>query len=150
MADKQLVLALFESEFAADSAAEALKRWSKRHKKVKFDAVAVLVKDEDGKVKTYKMGKRKTRTGAAIGVLAGILSGGITIIGGAVGGAIIGAFFRKGLGLSKEDLAKLGGELNDGKAAVGIVTKTSKAPAVSEKLAALGGLPQPMTQLTKE
>ena len=88
MADKQLVLALFESEFAADSAAEAIKKWSKRHKKVKLDAVAVLVKEEDGKVKSYKVGKRKTRTGAVIGVVAGILSGGITIIGGAIGGVL--------------------------------------------------------------
>ncbi|HRX04581.1 MAG: hypothetical protein KDI07_00655 [Anaerolineae bacterium] len=139
MADKQLVLALFESEFAADSAAEAIKKWSKRHKKVKLDAVAVLVKEEDGKVKSYKVGKRKTRTGAVIGVVAGILSGGITIIGGAIGGAIIGAFFRKGLGLSKEEQARLAGELDNGKAAVGIVTNASKATAVSDKLTALGG-----------
>ena len=144
MANKQLVLALFESEFAADSAAEALKKWSKGQKGVKLDAVGVLVKEEGGKVKTHKVGKRKTRTGVAIGVLAGILSGGITIIGGAIGGAIIGAFFRKGLKLSKEDLATLGSQLNDGKAAVGIVTNASKAPAVSEKLAALGGLSKPM------
>lgn len=139
MADKQLVLALFESEFAADSAAEAIKKWSKRHKKVKLDAVAVLIKEEDGKVKSYKVGKRKTRTGAVIGVLAGILSGGITIIGGAIGGAIIGAFFRKGLGLSREVQARLAGELDNGKAAVGIVTNASKAAAVSDKLTALGG-----------
>ncbi len=142
MANKQLVLAFFENESAADSAVAALKQWDKADKDIKLGAIGILVKDDKGKVKTQKLGKRKTGTGVVLGVLAGILSGGITLVGGAIGGAILGAFFHKGLGLSKDDLARIGGELDGGKAAVGIVTGADEAAVVSAKLAELGGVPE--------
>ena len=142
MAKKQLVLAFFENEAAADEAVKQIKGWDKASKDVKLGAIGVLVKNEKGKIKTHKLGQRKTKTGALLGVLAAVLSGGVTLLGGVVGGSILGAFFHKGLGLSKDDLARIGGELDGGKAAVGILAEADEAASVSAKLAELGGAPE--------
>ena len=142
MAKKQLVLAFFKNEAAADEAANNLKHWDKASKEVKLGAIAVLVKDDEGKIKTQKLGQRKTGAGAVLGALAAILTGGVSVLWGAVGGGILGAFFHKGLGLSKDDLARINSELDGGKAAVGILAKPDEAAGVSAKLAELGGVPE--------
>ena len=66
----------------------------------------------------------------------------MTVLGGAVFGGILGFLFHKGLGLSKDDLARIDGDLNGGKAAVAILAKEDEAAAVSAKLAELGGTPE--------
>jgi hypothetical protein len=142
MAKKQLILAFFANEGAADSAVNNIKAWDKASKDIKLGAIGVLVKDAKGKVKTQKLGQKKTGTFAVLGALAGVLSGGVTILGGAVVGGILGAFFHKGLGLSKEDIARIGSELDGGKAAVGILAEPGEAASVSAKLAELGGKPE--------
>ena len=142
MAKKQLVLAFFENEAAADEAVNQLKQWDKASKDVKLGAIGVLVKDDKGKIKSHKLGKRKTKGGAVLGAVAGVLSGGVTVVGGAVVGGILGAFFKKGLGMSKEDLARIDKELDGGKAAVGVLTEAGEAAGVSAKLAELGGKPE--------
>jgi len=63
-------------------------------------------------------------------------------VGGAIAGGIIGSFFHKGLGMSKEDLAKIDEELDGGKAAVGVLTTHKEAAGVANRLASLGGTPQ--------
>jgi hypothetical protein len=140
MSKKQLVLGYFGSEAAADEAVESLKQWDKASKDVKLGAIGVLVKDEKGKVKTHKVGKRNTGLGALLGVIAAVLSGGITLLGGVVGGGIIGALFHKGLGISKEEMAKIDGYLNDGKAAVGLLARPDEAEAVTAKMTELSGV----------
>jgi uncharacterized membrane protein len=142
MAKKQLVLAFFKNEAAADEAANNLKHWDKASKEVKLGAIAVLVKDDKGKIKTQKLGQRKTGAGAVLGALAAVLTGGISLLWGAVGGGILGAFFHKGLGMSKDDLTRINSELDGGKAAVGILAKPDEAAGVSAKLAELGGVPE--------
>jgi uncharacterized membrane protein len=142
MAKQQLVLAFFANEASADGAVNAIKQWDKASKEIKLGAIGVLVKDDKGKIKTHKLGSRKTGTGAVLFALAGLLSGGMTVVGGAVIGAIVGSLFHKGLGMSKEDLARIGGELDGGKAAVAILADPQEAPAVSAKLAELGGKPE--------
>jgi hypothetical protein len=142
MAKKQLVLAFFANEAAANKAVKEIKGWDKASKEVKLGAIGVLVKDDKGKIKTDKLGKRKTGTGAVLGALAAFLSGGITLLWGAAVGGILGAFFRKGLGLSKDDLARIDSELDGGKAAVGILAEPDEAAGVSAKLAELGGAPE--------
>lgn len=149
MAKKQLVIAFFEDEAAADEAVDEIKQWDKASKEVKLGAIGVLVKDDKGKIKTHKLGKHKTGTGAVVGALAGVLSGGLTTVGGAMLGGIIGAFFHKGLGLSKNDLARFDDELDDGKAAVCILAEPDEADGVSAKLAELGGQPE-MHEVTEE
>jgi uncharacterized membrane protein len=140
MSKKQLVLGYFGSETAADEAVESLKQWDRASKDVKLGAIGVLVKDEKGKVKTQKVGKRNTGLGALLGVIAAVLSGGITLLGGLVGGGVIGALFHKGLGISKEEMAEIDSYLNDGKAAVGLLVKTDEVEAVTAKMAELGGV----------
>jgi hypothetical protein len=142
MAKKQLVLAFFESEAAADAAVDEIKKWDKASKAVKLGAIGVLVKDDKGKIKTHKLGKRKTGTGAVLFALAGVLSGGISVLGGAVVGGILGSFFHKGLGMSKDDLARIDSELDGGRAAVGVLAKPKKAVGLADKLAELGGEPE--------
>ena len=63
---KQLVLAFFENEAAADQAVDAVKQWDKASKEIKLGAIGILVKDDKGKIKTHKLGKRKTGTGAVV------------------------------------------------------------------------------------
>ena len=139
MAKKQLVLAFFENEAAADKAVGELKAWDKANKDIKLGAIGVLVKDEKGKVKTNKLGSRRWGVGAVLGAIAGVLTGGVTIVGGAILGGIVGAFFHKGLGMSKEDLARIGGELDGGKAAVGVLVNDDEVASVTAKLTELGG-----------
>ena len=142
MAKQQLVLAFFENEAAADAAVNAVKQWDKASKEIKLGAIGVLVKDDKGKIKTHKLGKRKTAAGAVIFGLAAVLTGGASLLAGAVFGGIVGSFFRKGLGISKEDLARIDGELNGGKAALCVLAAPDEAAALSAKLAELGGQPE--------
>ncbi len=142
MANKQLVVAFFENEDAADAAVDAIKKWDNADKEVKLGAIGVLTKDEKGKIKTDKVGKRRTKNYAVVGAVAAALSGGMTVVGGAVVGGILGAFFHKGMGLSKDDLARYDAELDGGKVAVCLLSKADEAAAVSAKLAELGGVPE--------
>ena len=95
---KQMVLAFFANEADADAAVDAIKQWDKASKDVKLGAIGILVKDDKGKIKTHKLGKRKTGTGAVLFGLAAVLTGGASLLGGVVFGGIVGSLFRKGLG----------------------------------------------------
>src|SRR6188472_3455119 len=57
VSDKQVVLAIFPDEAAADAAVEALKVWSKSEDE-KLDAIGILCLDEQGHVKDHKLGKK--------------------------------------------------------------------------------------------
>ncbi len=138
--NKQLVLAFFASEGAADTAVNELKSWDKASKEIKLGAIGVLVKDDKGKIKTHKLGSRRTGLGAVLGVLAAMLTGGASLLAGAVLGGVVGAFFHKGLGISKEDLARIDSQLDGGKAAVAVLASDDEAAAVTAKLNELGGV----------
>ena len=150
MSKKQLVLVYFGNEGAADEAVNAVKQWDKATKEIKLGAIGILVKDKDGKVKTQKVGKRNTGVGAILGVIAAVLSGGISLLGGIVGGGIIGALFHKGLGISKDQMSKIDGYLNDGKAAVGVLVKADEVEAVTTKLTDLGGMAAESYEVSEE
>ena len=140
--NQQLVLAFFDTETAADAAVEALKKWDKATDAIKLGAIGVLVKDDKGKIKTQKLGSRKTGKGALIFGLVGLLSGGMTVVGGLIFGAIAGSLFHQGLGMSKDDVTRVGKELDGGKAGVALVVNADEADAVSAKLVELGGTPE--------
>jgi uncharacterized membrane protein len=150
VAKQQLVLAFFDSEDAADAAVQSLKMWDKATEDIKLGSVGILVKDENGKIKTQKLGGRAggkgAKTGVVLGIIAAILSGGMTLVAGVVGGAVLGgvfgSFFKRGLGLSKEDLARIGGELDAGHAAVGALVNEAEVERVSDELLSLGGKPE--------
>jgi hypothetical protein len=134
MADRQLVLAFFPDEPAADNAAAALKDSGIAH----GDAIGILALDSDGKLKQDKVGTRSTGKGAAIGGVIAVFT--TAVLGPAVlAGVAVGALHHKNLGLSDADKARLTVELNAGKAAVAVTAHSDTAPAISDKLTQLGG-----------
>ncbi|MEU1185895.1 hypothetical protein ABZ464_51460 [Streptomyces sp. NPDC005820] len=147
---QQLVLAFFDSEDEADHAAEALKGWEKATEYMKVDAIGVLVKDKDGNPKQHKLGrkagKRGMGVGIALGLVAAIPTGGLSLVGGVLGGGagggIIGEFFHKGLKMTDEDAARIADELDAGHAAVGVLTWDFETGAVAQMLKELGGTPE--------
>lgn len=144
MADRQLVLAVFADEIAADNAAVALKD----SKIAEGDAIGILVLDSEGKLKQDKVGARSTGTGAAVGGVL-LLLGPAALGVGVAGGAAAGALHHKSLGLTDADKARLTVELTEGKAAVGVLAHLDTASAISDRLTQLGGTPQ-SHQLTDE
>jgi uncharacterized membrane protein len=161
VADKEkqnrLVLAYFESEELADKAVAELKGWDKANDDIKLGAIGILVNDESGKIKTQKLGSRAggkgAKTGMILGVIAAVLSGGVTLLGGvvvgALGGAILGSLFHRNLGLSEGDLNRIRLELGEGHAAVGVTVTPAEVPSVSAKMKELGGETQDI-QLSDE
>lgn len=144
MADRQLVLAVFADEIAADNAAVALKDSGI----AEGDAIGILVLDSEGKLKQDKVGARSTGTGAAVGGVL-LLLGPAALGVGVAGGAAAGALHHKSLGLTDADKARLTVELTEGKAAVGVLAHLDTASAISDRLTQLGGTPQ-SHQLTDE
>ena len=137
MSDRQLVLAVFPDELAADNAAVALKDSGI----TEGDAIGILALDSDGKLKQDKVGARSTGKGAAVGGVL-VLLGPAALGVGVLGGAAAGALHHKNLGLSDADKARLTAELTAGKAAVGVLAHFDTAPAISDRLTQLGGTPE--------
>jgi hypothetical protein len=137
MANRQLVLAVFPDEPSADAAAVALKDSGIAH----GDAIGILALDGDGKLKQDKVGAHSTGKGAAIGGVIAVFSW--ALLGPAVvTGVAVGALHHKNLGLSDADKARLTVELNEGRAAVGVMAHSDTAPAISDRLTQLGGTPE--------
>src|SRR5210317_1104890 len=112
--NRNLILSYFPTADAADEAGDQLKQWDKDNKDVKLGGMGILTM-KDGKLKTHKVGRRAAGTGAKwgliLGAAAGILSGGITLVGGALAGlaagAVGGSLFHKKLGMTDDDKARL-------------------------------------------
>ena len=146
----KLVIAIFDNESAAQTAAENLKAWDKANDVVKAGAVGVLVADGKGGIKQDLVGPHASGKGATIGAILGLLAaiptGGLSLLGGVVGGgmggAVVGAFFHKHLGISEEESNRLAKEIADGRAAVGVLAGGDEADAFAAELAALGGKPE--------
>jgi len=147
---EQAVIASFDSQAQAEQAAKDLMGWDKANDDIKLGAIGVLTKDDKGEIKTKNYSERKTRKGAMVGVglgaIAAVVSGGLTLIpsvvGGAVAGGAAGTLFRKGLGMSEEDLQKLSADLDNGRAALLVMCNAGEVQATSEYLVAAGGKPQ--------
>ena len=144
--DSHVIIAYFPGPDKADEAANQLKAWDKATDAIKLGGMGILTW-KDGKVHTRKVGARATGSGAKwgtiLGATAGILSGGVTLIGGAVAGAasgaVAGALFHKNLGLSDDDKARLDKKLQDGGAAVVVVAEGDEVEPTKAELASLGG-----------
>lgn len=140
----QVVIAFYLTVEAAHQAAETLKQWDKANDDVKLGAIGVIAK-EGGQVKwelPHKTGKGAA-VGAVVGVIAGVLTGGIGLIGGAVGGGLIGGiagrFMKASVGLTEEDIQKIGAELDAGKAALVVACDDMEVGPTSDYLAMAGG-----------
>jgi uncharacterized membrane protein len=148
MADKNkhVIIAYFRGADKADMAANQLKEWDRADDAIKLGGIGILTWDE-GKVKTRKVGRRASGTGAkwgvALGAVTGILSGGVTLIGGALvgaaGGAMLGSLRYKNLGMDDEDKARLEKHLQGGGAALVVMVDEVEVAPTREQLAGLGG-----------
>lgn len=138
MAHRALVLAVFDDEALADSAAAALRASGAAD----GDAIGVLTLDvADGEVKQDKVGARSSGKGAGIGTALWLL-GPVGAIVGVGGGVALGALHHKGLKLDDDDRARISSQLTDGKAAVGVLTEEEDVASISGRLAELGGQPE--------
>ena len=135
MANKTMVLAIFNDEVSADAAAASLKESGV----AKGDAVGVLVLDEDGKLKADKVGKRSWGKGAAIGAVVALVTP-VGLAAGLLTGGLAGALHHKNLGLGEADRERISGQLERGGAAVVVLAPVSEATAVADKLSELGGV----------
>jgi len=122
MAEKQLVLSFFADEAAADATATALKDSGI----TSGDSMGILVLDATGNLKVGRVGPRCWGTGPGIGAC-------LAVLGAAE------ALHLTGLKLSDEDKARISADLGAGKAAVGVLARIEEAPAIEERLTALGG-----------
>ena len=134
VAEKRLVISIFDAEANANEAAAALRRTGA----VVDDAIGVLVLDEKGKLKTHKVGTTSGGKGAAAGAVLGLL-GPIGLGVGVAGGALLGKLHHKDLGLDDADRERLGAALRGGKAAVGVLADPDELVAVESILVGSGG-----------
>jgi hypothetical protein len=137
MSNDTVVLAIFNNEASADVAAADLKDSGA----AAGDAIAVLALNDKGELKADKMGKRSAGKGAAIGTVAALVTP-VGLVAGLVGGGLLGSLHHKNLGLDKADKARLGSELEGGKAAVGVLVPLDEATFMADKLASMGGAPE--------
>ena len=137
--NEHAVVALFDNLAAANAAIASLEAWDKATDSVKLGNIGTISKDGD-KIKTNagRKGGKGAKAGAIVGIIAGVLSGGVTLIGGAlmgaVGGGVLGSFFKKSVGLTKEEIDQLGVELDAGKVAVVVACDDNEVEATSEEL----------------
>jgi uncharacterized membrane protein len=142
--NEQVVIAIFDDQTVAEQAVEGLRSWDQASSEIKLGAIGTIAKDGN-KVKTHvgrKTGKGAS-VGAILGVIAAILSGGVTLLGGVVGGAglggIIGAFMKQSVHLTEEEIQALGRELDGGKVAVVVICDPNQSEATRAQLAGAGG-----------
>jgi hypothetical protein len=140
-----VVIALFDDENFANYGIDLLKKWDYANNEVKLGAIGFITKKGD-KVKTHvpRKGGGGAKVGAVVGVIAAVLTGGTSWIVGAMGGSalggITGAFFKKSLHLTKQDIEELGAQLEAGKVAVVVTCDEHEIEATSKQLAQYGGV----------
>ena len=144
MSDKKLVVAIFDNEAAADSAVASLQQRDKADKSVDMNAVGVLVLDDNGNLKTHKMGHRSIAKGAGIGAMLALFTP-VGLAVGVAGGGLLGALHRKGLKMEKDYRDMVIAELLDGKAAVGVLARPDDADQIMAWMEDLGGRPETHT-----
>jgi uncharacterized membrane protein len=144
--NKNVIIAYFPSAAAAEGASETLKSWDKANDDIKLGGIGILTA-ENGEIKVNNVGAKASGTGAKagtiIGIVTGVLSGGVTLVGGAlaglVGGSVIGSLKHKSLGLEDGDLENLKNELTNGKAALVVTADDEEVYPTKNKIEEFGG-----------
>jgi uncharacterized membrane protein len=138
-----VVVALFADEQMAEEAKDALSSWDKANDDIKLGAIGLITKKGD-KVKTH-VGHRTGRglwAGAVVGLVAAMFPP-VALVGGLLGGAalggITGAFFKKPLNLTKEEVQRIAAELEAGKVALVATCDEDEAAPTRGQLESLGG-----------
>jgi uncharacterized membrane protein len=141
-----VIISYFPGSDDAERAAYALQAWDRANDDIKLGGIGLLIW-QDGKVKTYKLsrveGRKGAKWGLVLGAVTGILSGGITLVGGAVVGAAAGAvgakLFYQDLGLTDDDSARLEQRLGVGEVALVVMVSEDEVAPTQAVLADLGG-----------
>ena len=136
MSDKTVVLAIFDDEMSADSAAPSLKDSGA----AQGDAIGSWSQTTRARSKPRRSASAapaKSRHRAALALFTPVGLG-----AGLIGGGLLGALHHKGLGLDQADRDRLGAELAGGKAAVGVLAPVPEAGYVATRLSELGGAPE--------
>ncbi len=148
--NRNLIVAYFNTADEADAAAVKLKLWDKDRKDIKLGGMGIVTL-EDGELKTHKVGARAAGTGAkwgtilgaAGGLAAGLLTGGIGLIPGAIAGLGLGtgtgALFHKQVGMTDEDKARMMKHFEDGGAALAVMADDFEVEPTKAEIAELGG-----------
>src|SRR3954470_1311846 len=126
MSERTLVLSIFDDETAADAAAAHLRASGAADR----DAIGILALDANGLLKEDKVGARSLGKGAGIGAALFLLGPGAVGVG-LIGGAAVGALHHKGLRLDGADRARITSELENGKAAVGVLVREIDVAPIS-------------------
>jgi uncharacterized membrane protein len=142
--NEQVIVAIYDSYTRAEKAVTLLQEWDNASEEIKLGAVGTMIR-QDGKVKT-QVGRRTGKgavVGTAIGVIAAILSGGLTLVGGViVGGAtggVVGALLKKSTHLNKDEIEQIGKELDAGRVAVVVTCDDYEVAPTREQLIKSGG-----------
>ncbi len=142
--NENVVIAFFQNEDAAQAAIETLKSWDEADDDVKLGAIGTIVKQGDD-VRTHvphKIGRGVT-VGAAVGIIAGVLTGGIGLLGGVVAGGamggVTGAFLKQNTNLDKTEIERIGQQLDAGNAAVVVACDDYEVSPTRQQLESVGG-----------
>jgi uncharacterized membrane protein len=154
--NRNLIVAYFPDEDAADAAARQLKHWDKGTKEVKLGGMGIITQKK-GKLKTHYVGARAGGTGAKWGtilgatgglatgvmVVTGVLTGGLGLIPGAIAGLAVGtvggSLFHKRIGMTDDDRARLEAYLANGGAALAVMADDAEVEPTRAEIAGLGG-----------
>ena len=144
MSHDYVVIALFDDEFAARQAADALRNWDKERNDIRLGGCGVIV-EKNGRLRTHvgRWGGHEARVGAAIGVIAAVFSGGLGLVGGAVAGSVtggaIGSFFRHARHLQERDFEIIMEALHAGNGLLLAACNSDELNDTAEQVKVLGG-----------
>jgi uncharacterized membrane protein len=140
----KFIWAAFPNEDTAVEAATSLKTWDKADDGVKLGAIGVLSRTDQGqlKVMAYRASDQRALIGAVADMLVATfapatLMGGL--VAGAVVGSLLGALYKKGLGLSDEQKNKIKTNLDAGKGLLIVLLADDEVAATTARLRELGG-----------
>ena len=137
--DWSLVLGVFHDELAADTASRAVRRGLPLAPPGNV-SVGVLAKRSDGGVPAVKLGPRKTGAGPGVGALLGIVASAVQDAHPTDVVTPTGGFFHEGFGLTRDDVSRIGAELDSERAIVAALADSAACAAwVIVELAELGG-----------
>ncbi len=134
----QVVIAAFHEEGAAGQVADALKQAKHEHQ-IYYRNVAVIRKDEKGKVKVKETGDMSAGPGAGVGAVVGgafgLLAGPAGLAAGAAAGAVIGGAGAALIdsGLDNKRLKQIGDVLQPGNSAIIAVFEEVKVDKATMK-----------------
>ena len=72
--NRNLIIAYFPSVDEAKKAADNLRNWDKASDNIKLGGIGIITEDDDGKLKTQKVGARAAGTGAKWGTIVGAVA----------------------------------------------------------------------------